>query len=182
MMKQTEPRGLVYAFADYETPVGVLSIEGDSTVSVYPLPPRGETPEGSTPVRHRAAEIVVQAGAEGGVITLFRHVTPQGDLEYFTELSYEGFEDVPGVHEHQSRRVKTLEEGFTLLDSDEGSTWHRLYPVHVHADCAADVLRAVEERMSQERLARGGDSNEEEIEFERHVLDPWRRRCGGTDG
>lgn len=117
--------------------------------------------------RKTEIEIVVKAGAEGGSLTLFRQSTPGGGYEYFTNLNAMGFEDVPGVHE-QSGRVKTLDEGFALLDAARGCEWHRLYAVEVHPDHAAAVLGAVKERLSQ---ARSDDGNE-------RVLEEWQRKCG----
>ena len=117
--------------------------------------------------RKTEIEIVVKAGAEGGSLTLFRQSTPSGGYEYFTKLNAMGFEDVPGVHE-QSGRVKTLEEGFALLDAARGCEWHRLYAVEVHPDHAAAVLGAVKARLSRE------DSDD----WNERVLEEWHRRCG----
>lgn len=117
--------------------------------------------------RKTEIEIVVEAGAEGASLTLFRQATPGGGYEYFTDLNAMGFEDVPGVHE-QSGRVRTLEEGFALLDAARGCQWHMLYAHRVHPDHAADVLSAVKARLSRE----GSD------DWNEHVLEQWHRRCG----
>lgn len=122
-------------------------------------------------MKDETVEIVLEAGAEGGSLTLFRRGTPRGAFEYFTDLNAMGFEDIPGLHE-QSRRVTTLEEGFALLDAAPGCDWHVLYAVKVHPDHAADVLGAVEQRMSRD----GTPASDND------ALRQWRRACREASG
>lgn len=111
-------------------------------------------------------EVVVEAGVEGFSLMLYRQATQRGDFEYFTELEEMGCGDIPGGH-RKSRRVSTLEEGFALLDADGGLNWPRLHAIKVCPDHAADVLAAVEARMSREAAS----------EWNTDVLAEWRRRC-----
>lgn len=111
-------------------------------------------------------EVVVRADVEGFSLTLFRQATQRGDFEYFTELEEMGFEDISGQHK-KTGRVSTLEEGFALLDAARGCQWHRLHAIEVHSDHAADVLAAVEARLSCENTS----------EWNEDVLAQWRHRC-----
>lgn len=119
-------------------------------------------------------DVVVQVGAEGGALTLYRRASPAGGEEFFTELNqvalYEMMEDdgdpMPGEPVARGRGVATLEEGLALLDGSP--EWVLLYPVEVDPELAPRVLAAVEARL--ERL--GLDE-----EQKRRKLDQWRHLC-----
>ena len=111
-----------------------------------------------------ACEVVLSVGAEGGGLTLFLARTAAGQIEHFTRLSAQSFEDIPGV-DRTSSRVAAFDEALALLD--EEPDWVRLIVTDVHPDYAARILDAVESRL---RARNDGASLE-------RALERWRRRC-----
>ena len=107
-------------------------------------------------------ETIIKVGAEGGSLTLYgvrnghawlysRHVFDQ------TMSWVDGGPEV----EHDSEVVSTWTAALKLLDE---YPWHRLYPLKVHPDFQAKVLKAVVARNKRDGNVRG--------------LDRWKRVCG----
>lgn len=115
------------------------------------------------------AEVLIDVGAEGGSLSLFRELTDEPRWEYFTELNQVALVDmseavgdpVPAeMRLVRSERVDTFEKGLRLLDEHEG--WETLYPVRVHPEYRDQVWSLVSERLGTD--ARGRQR--------------WKERCG----
>ena len=109
------------------------------------------------PVRVAAdgSVVILQAGAEGGDVTLVGRTTDAGSWAFarVTDDQTEALfgESGDGVVEAPSFEnlewVETWEEGLRLMDR---YPWVRLYPLYVHPEFVERVRAAVEERLVQE--------------------------------
>lgn len=112
-------------------------------------------------------EIIVEAGAEGGSLTLYG-VRNGRDWLYSSRVteSYSDDDD-PAVVEPPSKVVKTWNSALKLLDNYQRNhlyQWNHLYPVKVHPEFREKVLKAVVAR-----------SKRDDID---HRLQDWQRVCG----
>lgn len=107
-------------------------------------------------------EIIVDVGAEGGGLTLYGVRKGRGWLysRHLFDQTLSWAEDGP-VAEHDSEVVSTWEAALKLLDKYK---FHLFFPLQVHPEFQAKVLKAVVTRNKR-------DSNE-------YGLDRWQRVCG----
>lgn len=119
----------------------------------------------------KKGELVLEVGAEGGHLALYRYIDEAGHQRYYTNVNDALLHDLMvgedlGPSEHVSGSVATLKEGFGLLDE---TCWARLYVLYVHPDIAAEVWEAVQTRLADDREL--GDEKD-------WVLERWAELCG----
>lgn len=102
-------------------------------------------------------EIVIEVGAEGGSLTLFRgkHELDQ-DWRFFlgrNECAMAGLlsdEDLKGLSlSNNSDFVHTWDEALKLMDK---YPWHRLHPVYARNDCAVLIWAALQARTNDKTV------------------------------
>ena len=111
------------------------------------------------------SEIIVQAGCDGGSLTLYGQRNGRGWL-YSTDMidqTLSWVDDGPAV-ERTSEVVKTWSAALKLLDQ---YPWHRLYPLSVHPKFKDKVITAVVARNKR-------DHNE-------YGVDRWKDLCGVSE-
>lgn len=111
------------------------------------------------------SEIIVEAGAEGGGITLYGQRNGRGWLFSRHLVDHTGamLED-PVWIEHDSEVVSTWEEAINLLEEYE---FNHLHPLQVHPEFQDRVLREV---LSRNRRSR-----------DTHCQENWYKACGMLD-
>lgn len=115
-------------------------------------------------MNNRVREVIVEVGAEGGRLTVIGERTPFGwsfvlaTVDQTLVLIDEGGE-VRGTR----GKASTWRAALKLLDA---YPWYRLYPLHVHPQFAAGILRAVKRRLARENSA-----------HEERQLEDWMERC-----
>lgn len=96
-------------------------------------------------------EIILEVGAEGGMLTLFGTKDATNAWKFWTETdetpTYELLDeedrDSLGSHVHKSEFATTLSEGLALLDK---YPWFRLFPLQVHPEFGDAILFEVQKR------------------------------------
>jgi hypothetical protein len=107
-------------------------------------------------------ETIIHVGAEGGSLTLYGVRNGPGWLfsRYLFDQTMSWTDGGPEV-ERNSMVVSTWTAALKLLDE---YPWHHLYPLTVHPDFQAKVLKAVVARNKRD----GHD----------HGIERWQRICG----
>lgn len=109
-------------------------------------------------------EVIVEVGAEGGILTVIGERTPFGwsfilaTVDQSLVLIDEG-----GEVRATRGKASAWRGALKLLDA---YPWHRLYPLHVHPEFAGRILRAVKLRLARENL-----------EYSERQLEEWMERC-----
>lgn len=96
-------------------------------------------------------EVIVEVGAEGGSITLYGVRTDTGWRYQRNVVDQTLFMLDEEEIRHDSLFCSSWDEALSLLDK---YPWHQLYPLQVHSEFQAAVLRAVQERFSGDDRAR----------------------------
>ena len=137
--------GWIHAITEFQTAV-TRSRQGDWQNA------DSETRSGVAPIESKIhRETVLEVGAEGGSITLFREARAVGDWQFrmaTNELATHDMlseEDVTGLGPaaRETDYVHSFDEGLELLDK---YPWFKFVPLQVHAAYRNAVLRAVRER------------------------------------
>ena len=139
----------------------------------------------SGPRDHTESTVIIEAGFEGGFLTMlgirtanrwrFRIVTDEG-----TKFDLLSDEDRAGTSPSDFRRksdwVDSWEAALALLN--ERRHWHLMSADQVHPDFRQRIWAAVQDRFNREAAQRKNvDPGYERIC--RHQLDRWRRVCRG---
>ena len=106
-------------------------------------------------------EVIVEIGADGGSITLFRVHGSRG-WRYSRSVGELIDEE---RSQHDSNVVGSWKAALGLLDQ---YPWHMLYPLHIHPEFRRQVLAAVRKRFESSDDPMGR-------------MEKWRELCEGTN-
>lgn len=106
-------------------------------------------------------EIVLEAGTEGGMVTLFASKDAPGKWRFWTNTDETSFiellseEDMPGLEalDKTSAPTTSFSEALSLLKY----AWWRFIPLKIHPEFRADIVREVQMRGTPEEMARWQD-------------------------